>query len=220
VDAQWTENAPKDYPHDEDLADRLSTAYTHLSKKWENENSQRALQSLLRFGLVVDVPDPSSPQHSLPHYVTRTILNHCIAHNQPCPFKFSMRLSDSPDATSMDIHARSRLVLSFLARHLNVTIYLFSSRAKARVFKSEGSRVSFGLVHLIDSYTSTSEYLVLAKSRHHPRMMVDPLPTPSFSGEYSPASYRLERRRPDPQRSMANSDITKDDCDRALRLAW
>ncbi|KAF9342566.1 hypothetical protein BGX34_007973, partial [Mortierella sp. NVP85] len=101
-----------------------------------------------------------------------------------------------------------------------MAIYLFSSRSKARVFNLESSGPSIGLLHHIDSFHGTSEYLVLAKSRHDPKdvMTVNPLAAPAFQSPYPAASFRSEERRRN-YRSVDRSEITRVDCDRAFQSA-
>ncbi|KAK3825712.1 MAG: hypothetical protein J3Q66DRAFT_420775 [Benniella sp.] len=99
-----------------------------------------------------------------------------------------------------------------------MTVYLFSSRSKARVFNPESSGPSIGLLHYIDSFHGTSEYLVLAKSSHDPKdvMTVDPRPDPAFQNPYPAASFRSEERG---RQFVDRSEITREDCDRAFRSA-
>jgi hypothetical protein len=132
-----------------------------------------------------------------------------------------LKLGQSALAPTINIQTRSRLFLWYLSKKLDMTIYLFSSRSKARVFNSEGSGASIGLLHHIDSFSGISEYLVLAKSRHDPKdvMMIDPRPDPAFQSPYTAASFRSEKRRVNFQ-VVDRSEITRDDCDRAFQSAW
>ncbi|KAF9343065.1 hypothetical protein BGX34_007268, partial [Mortierella sp. NVP85] len=103
----WIATLPEKDAIDDDFSLRLSKAYDNFKRHWFNENHKRTMQGLLRHGLVVELqPDPpssgppespgllesSDPLESLPHYIARTVLNHSIAHNEPCPFKFKLKL--------------------------------------------------------------------------------------------------------------------------------
>ncbi|KAF9985323.1 hypothetical protein BGZ65_011219 [Modicella reniformis] len=135
--------------------------------------------------------------------------------------KFSLQLDPSPSAEIVDVHARSRLVLWYISKRLGITIYLFSSRSKARLFKAEGSNTSVGLFHHVDSFHGISEYLVLTTSRHRPKesMVVDARPSAEFKSEYPIAVHREGARPRVRQSRPVDSSITKEDCERALHMA-
>ncbi|KAF9948128.1 hypothetical protein BGZ72_009918 [Mortierella alpina] len=67
-------------------------------------------------------------------------------------------------------------MLWHLAKSLQITIVLLSTRKKSHVFAVERPHATIGFLHRVDSYHGTSEFLVLTKTRTPPvsRISVDP----------------------------------------------
>src|SRR5207237_3049326 len=63
--------------------------------------------------------------------------------------------------------ACNKLLFLHLSQKLQINIFLFSSRSKSLSYTNTTSKYSIGIFHNIDSFTSTSEYLIIALSEHN-----------------------------------------------------
>src|SRR5204863_5386467 len=93
-----------------------------------------------------------------------------LINQKPCNHGFYIKTSSdqpSTDTSRLQIPAHSKLLLLYLAQKLQINIFLFSSHAKSLSYTNTTSKYSIGIFHNIDSFTSTSEYLIIALSEHN-----------------------------------------------------
>ena len=225
-DEGWFDGIPGDLTGNRShtLKTRLHEAYKFsASTPLAQENTQKALAVLVRFGLVVE--RASSPEQSsvpLGKYIVDSLLNYSLERGRPCEHGFFLRLSssgasDHDEIEALRIPARSHLLLLALAYRLGITIYVFSSRSKSRIFEPRDATTEYsvGLFYNVDSYHGIGEYLVLASSTH----LLDPsgVPvTPSINAYINPipvAVFRESKGRSAAKRRRIETEmLTRDDC--------
>ncbi|KAK3828311.1 MAG: hypothetical protein J3Q66DRAFT_306632 [Benniella sp.] len=207
-DRHWHRFAPERPEEDHDLFDILVRAFHHPLTGNNNENIARSLDTLSRLGLV---PEPDH-HVSLGSYICCTILNYGLVNNQPCPFHFTMCMTNE---ISIEIPSRSRLLLLYFADLFKVNIFLFSSRRSPDIFPCHGTTSSIAIFHRISSYFSTSEYLPL----FHERSVLRPLPLPPlpppFTSMIPAATLRPSKKRP--RTSKPKFGDIKGNCIEALK---
>ena len=179
------------------LHQALPTAFTNQDTSHGRENARRALHKLGELNLVVEASTTTGT--TLAHFIASSILNFSIQPANPAQrsqFNLNFPASTTFAPFSIQIPGRSHLILHYLALHLNLDIYLFSSRAKARRFRSPGANFSIGFFHQIDSYFQTSEYLVLTIAQQPlPGPQALPVAAPQPPTDGSPAAtFRTGRR--------------------------
>lgn len=184
----WKLDAPEPPPDDPGLLERLTTA---LAQPLGNENITEALKSLRTLGFVLETPaENPSPSTHLAHHIASTLLNFSIHHGTPSPYEFSLQLAQH----SINIPLRSNLLLLHLSSILRVNIFIFSSRAKPRIYRAE-SLSSIAFFHRVDSFHGTSEYCVLVPSSRIPgRDRVPPPPSPPTLQSVEAATFRIGQR--------------------------
>lgn len=169
VDTQWIHKAPSPVDNAE-LHHRLASAFIQLDPKG-SEDLRKTLKALLPFGLVVHIPSPSSaspsvsslPTLSLAQYLVK-FLNDLLSSNE------DKHPTHSFSFLSMQEIVRTKLFFHFIAFFLHVNIFLFSSQSKPHIFRAENATSSIGIVHHVDSYHGTSEYLALAEAKTPPKI--------------------------------------------------
>ncbi|KAF9081446.1 hypothetical protein BGX27_004919, partial [Mortierella sp. AM989] len=214
---EWINQVPIDHPENPELDQRLKAAFEHLSRPCANENIKVALKNLIRFGLVVELPSPSTspPTSSLAVNIAQTLLE-----DKPCEYKFGLKLDPSPSIEAADIPHRSRLLFWYLSQRLHINIFLFSTRSKAHKFVAEGARSSIGFIHNIDSYLGTSEFLALTTSRHQPKnsAVIYASSPMEYESEFPVAVFRDEARLRE-SKQKAVYTVNKQDCNEAIHRA-
>ncbi|KAF9080940.1 hypothetical protein BGX27_005166, partial [Mortierella sp. AM989] len=221
---EWLEKAPEPPPYDPDVERRFALAYSHPITSSANENTTKALQNLLKFGLIAECTEGSS----LAHYIADTVLNHALykdarrdeTPNEDPPCEFQLHLG--AEGQTIIIPPRSRLMLLQLSDMLGVKIYLFSTRSKPVCFGSPSATPSsIAFLHRIDSYYGTSEFLVIVPSSHTP--VVDDLPaqmTASTSSSNVPAAmYRTTKRGNNKRPLQVDNSLTREECIEAVKSA-
>lgn len=140
------------------------------------ESTHLALKALMAFGLVVKTPLDSSPS-SLPiaHYLAESVLNSSKEYKS----NLTAIISDGEESKPFDVPRRVFL-LREVATLLNISIYVFSARRKARRFVRPDATTTIAFFHSIDSYLSHAEYLILGVS-DYPHRAIDP-PSSDNSG--------------------------------------
>jgi hypothetical protein len=172
---------------------------------------------------VVEKGDQSSVP--LAKYLVDTLLNYGLHHEQPSNHGFFLRIPSRDETATLQIPARSHLLLLALAERLQVAIYVFSSRAKSLLFEPHAPSYSIGLFHNVDSYHGVGEYLVLAATTR-PVILAEappPLPpAPQYTSSIPAAVYRTEERKVERKRKRGEEDggLTEDDAARHFKKAW
>jgi len=242
ADKQWIAKAPRPLESAE-LQHRLASAFSQVRAPKGAEDLKKTLKELLVFGLVAHLPDPHLPDStstpSLAQYIV-DFLNKLLS-----PFE-EKHPKHSFSFLSMQEVVRTKLFFHFLAFFLHVNIYLFSSQSKAHLFKTEEATSSIGIVHHVDSFHGTSEYLALAEARTPPKFSMvkaslqttsvatsvpvsEALPQIASAATNVPASETLSQitsaakfREGDrvQQQRAANYNVTREDAIVALRKGW
>ena len=108
-DEGWFDGIPGDLTGNRShtLKTRLHEAYKFsASTPLAQENTQKALAGLVRFGLVVE--RASSPEQSsvpLSKYIVDSLLNYSLERGRPCEHGFFLRLSSSGASDHDEIEA-------------------------------------------------------------------------------------------------------------------
>jgi hypothetical protein len=203
-----------------DYRNRLNSASLHEETSLNNENTCQALTTLSRLGLVVETSQAEAI--STTQYVA-TLLNYSTKRNKPYPTKFLLKVGTSPHnlESSIVIPPKSHLLLYRLSQSLQVDIFLFSSRAKVKVFKVEGAVGCLGFFHNIDSYYQTSEWLVLIPSRQSVVESFEKSPITPFRCDIPAAVFQSEKKTSSRKRKSPELRLQlEEECDRALKRAW
>ncbi|KAF9086061.1 hypothetical protein BGX27_003275 [Mortierella sp. AM989] len=216
-DEAWVEQAlaASIPPPDRELCRRLQMAHSHPSTSDNKERTRMALQNLASLGLVVEYANQSDTSAPMARRIVSTLLDT----NQPCPHKFYLRLGDKPNAVTMELPTRSRMLLRHLSQILGINIYLFSSRAQSVLFESAAASQSIGIFHRVDSVNNISEYLVLIASPHV--VVAEQKPAPQveqFSSSVPAATFREEKRKRKRPRPSENN-ITEEQCQTEFKKA-
>lgn len=227
-DNGWFEGAP-DVVHDQLLSGNLQRAFTdpRLTES-TGENHNRALKALRSCGLVLDSANASSPapsqaistpsNTSFAHFLLEHLLNFGLREQAPCKHSFKLVLQNS---LSIQIPARSHLLLQHISSYLHITIFLFSSRGKPLKFTQDGAIGSIGLYYQVDSYLGIGEFFVL-KTDPDATKVDRPIHNSAMEqGSESPgapATFRTEERKPDRKRHAQELDEMA--CVSAFKRAW
>ncbi|KAF9560849.1 hypothetical protein EC968_005983 [Mortierella alpina] len=203
IDPDWLTNLRAcPVATDSALVARAEAAFSASGPLVSHEDTHGALKVLLSHGLVVTtMSEPLSTPPLLAHQIVH-ILNTASSGG-------SMTATITRGSASTTFVVPRRIfMLRELAAALHVDIYIFSARAKAKLFKSTtpaaGTVVIF---HAVDSYLGTSEYLLLAPTTH-PIPPCAPSPTPSPPSQAA-AQLRTAPRQHCRTRKPADLDAAK-----------
>ncbi|KAF9572855.1 hypothetical protein BGW38_008480, partial [Lunasporangiospora selenospora] len=148
---------------------------------------------------------------------TTTAIIQMLSDSTPQPSLFTLLI----ESTKVDVPPYSNLHFRCLSSELQVNIFVFSTRKKTKVFRSEGATVSIGIIQHIDSYLGTKQYLALGMSRDYsiqPPIPREP-PTPPHHSHYPLAIYRRGARRYSCSKKRKVDDVADVDVQEAFKRA-
>ncbi|KAF9984793.1 hypothetical protein BGZ65_012600, partial [Modicella reniformis] len=154
-------NVPKWQAPDRNFATHLENAAKDPMLQSCNEDTDRALRSLLSHGVVVDM---DTSQHSIANFIVQQLL-------QPTSL-YDLQITIG-DKEPMAVPTNTRLLFVHLAEYLDSTIYLFSNRAMPRVYLSPNQSRVCAIFHRVDSYLASSEYLVLSFANRADKRLIE-----------------------------------------------
>ena len=158
-----------------------------------SEQTERAIRSLLHHGLIVNTDSSTSSLGSF-------IVQHLLRPSTPYDLQLTLE-GQQP----MILPANTHMLFIHLAERLHCTMYVFSNRAMPKIYRPTVGSIDqshvCGILHVVDSYLATSQYLVLScvsstEFRSQPgssALVMAPSATSSTSSSSVPASSSSSR---------------------------
>ncbi len=193
TDQKWLADAPAP-THNEDLATRIDKAVRLYNPGNCNESTTKAISAFAKLGIVALSSTSDQP---LATYIANSLLNGsqspASAEENGTDGAYNFMLSIT-NGTPIRIPCRSTLILSHICECLSITIRLFSTRAKTRVFGSAPTAHGLAFLHCVDSFHRTSQYLIVGLSRQvSSPLSLMPAPPPVMPSAVPPAALPHDR---------------------------